>query len=69
MKMKSKPPRTGPHKEYYDNGQLSLAGSFVNGRKSGLWTYSLRNGVVRARGRFADGSAPRRCRREVRMTA
>lgn len=48
--------RHGPHREWYDNGQRWVEGSFANGRPSGLWTYyDFPDGEKMQEGRYADG--------------
>ena len=47
--------KTGLHKEYFRDGQLSSVGKYLNGKRTGLWKYYLRNGKLKAIGEFSDG--------------
>jgi antitoxin component YwqK of YwqJK toxin-antitoxin module len=47
-------PRHGPFRQYFKNGMVACEGEFVQGRKTGVWTYFLANGQVKAVGRYAD---------------
>jgi antitoxin component YwqK of YwqJK toxin-antitoxin module len=40
---------------YYDNGQLSYKGNYVNGKEHGYWEYYHSNGQLSYKGNFING--------------
>ena len=47
--------REGYWEEYYDNGQLSSKGHYVNGRREGFWEDYYDNGQLAHKGHFVNG--------------
>jgi antitoxin component YwqK of YwqJK toxin-antitoxin module len=38
--------RNGPYEERFKDGSLACTGEYLDGEKTGEWTYYLRNGLV-----------------------
>ena len=47
--------KDGPFKEYHENGQLRLEGTYNNGKKDGLWKWYYLNGKLEGEGTYKDG--------------
>ena len=43
------------HKDYHPNGELKEEGNYKNGKKDGIWTYWLENGVKEWEETYMDG--------------
>jgi len=39
-------PWTGPHVEYFGDGQVKVEGEFLDGRKNGRWVFYYQNGKI-----------------------
>jgi antitoxin component YwqK of YwqJK toxin-antitoxin module len=47
--------RHGYWEQYYDNGQLSYKGNYVNGNKHGYWEDYFYNGQLNYKGNYVNG--------------
>ena len=47
--------KDGKYAEYYENGQISEGGNYIDGEKDGEWTYYDENGQIKYEGNYKDG--------------
>ncbi|MDG1004102.1 MAG: hypothetical protein P8N58_04425, partial [Emcibacteraceae bacterium] len=45
----------GPYVQHFKNGQVSVEGYHIDGKKTGEWKYFLTNGVMSAIGHYENG--------------
>jgi antitoxin component YwqK of YwqJK toxin-antitoxin module len=50
-------PVTGIVEEFYDDGQLKSRGTYIDGRKDGLWEWFYENGQLEHRTTFRDAES------------
>jgi antitoxin component YwqK of YwqJK toxin-antitoxin module len=43
--------KNGLAKETFSDGKISAGGPYVNGKKTGVWKYYFRNGLLKATGK------------------
>ena len=46
---------TGTVETYYENGQLSIRGNYIDGERDGLWEWFRENGQLWVKANYTDG--------------